>query len=182
MSAFKKAALYRTCYVATAALMLSGSGPIDNKAPTLQDLQIASHVLHFLDTPIAGELCLAIVFNPLDAASRAEATALVSLAAKGLSAGDLILRPCLVEQGKLASVTGYGAVFSTTGVDQHLLGASLWLRHVPCLTRHLEQVQSGACTVAIGTEPAVSIVLSATNAASDGVRFATAFRMMVPEI
>lgn len=179
---FEKAAPYRTCYVVSAVLMLSGSGPIEDRAPTLQDLQIATHVLHFLDAPVSGELILAIAFDASDAASRAEATALASLAGEGLTAGDLTLRPCLVEEGQLATVTGYGAVFATAGVNQKLLGASLKQRHVPCLTRHLEQVQHGACIVAIGTEPTVSIVLNAANAASDGVRFATAFRMMVPEI
>lgn len=182
MSAFKTSALYRTPCLVTAILMLSASGPIEDTAPTLQDLQIAARVLHFLDVPVSGELVLAIVFNPSDPASRAEAVALVGLAGKGLSIGNLTLRPYLVAQDKLATVVGYGAIFATTGVDQALLGATLKQRHVPCLTRHPEQVQHGACIVAIGTEPTVSIVLSAANAAADGVHFATAFRMMVVEI
>lgn len=182
MSAFKTSARYRTPCLVTAFLMLSASGPSEERPPTLQDLQIAARVLHFLDVPVSGDLFLAIAFNPSDAASRAEAVALVSLAGNGLSVGNLTLRPYLVAQDKLAVVAGYGAVFATTGVDQRLLGASLKQRHVPCLTRHPEQVQHGACIVAIGTEPTVSIVLNAANAAADDVHFATAFRMMVVEI
>lgn len=162
--------------------MLSASGPIEDRAPTLQDLQIAGRVLHFLDVPVSGDLFLAVAFNPADAASRVEAVALVGLAGKGLSVGNLTLRPYLVAQDKLATVAGYGAIFATTGVDQKILGASLAQRHVPCLTRHPEQVEHGACIVAIGTEPTVSIVLNTANAAADEVHFATAFRMMVLEI
>lgn len=182
VSSFRTCALWRTCYLVAAALVLSGSGADNNKENALQDLKVAARIMGFLEIPVSGNVLLAIVFNPSDTASRAEATALADLGDKNLSAGDLTLRLCLVEQGRLATTAGYDAIFTTTGVDQKLLGASLGQRHVPCLTRHLEQVQHGACTVAINTDPVVRIVVNAANAAADNVRFATAFRMMVVEI
>ena len=63
-----------------------------------------------------------------------------------------------------------------------MLAANLKKRQVPCLTRHSEQVEHGSCIVAICSEPSVSIVVNMQNAVLAGVRFATAFRMMVQEV
>jgi len=166
-----------------AALVVAAWGPIqDQSPPTLQDMQVAGHVLGFQESPIAAEVVVAVVYNAADARSHDEAVALASLLGKGLSVGRLVLRPRLIEQGQLAEAVGYGAIFATIGVDESTLGTSLKRHHVPCLTRHLEQVEHGACIVAIASEPTVSIVVNQANAASADVRFATAFRMMVREI
>ncbi len=165
------------------ALVVSGWGPIqDLTPPTLQDMKVAGHVLAFQESSIAGEVIVAVVYNGAEARSHDEAVAIASLLDGGLPVGGLILRPHLIEQSRLAETAGYKAVFSTIGVDEAVLGASVKQHHVPCLTRHLEQVEHGLCTVAICSEPSVSIVVSQANAAIAGVRFATAFRMMVREI
>ena len=88
----------------------------------------------------------------------------------------------LVEQNRLADKLSFGAVFDTVGADDGLLAAGLKQHRVPCLTRHLEQVEHGHCTVAIRSAPVVSIAINEVNAAAAGVQFATAFRMMVREI
>lgn len=150
--------------------------------PDLEEVQVAGRVLHFQTTQPSGRLTLAVVYAGSNAQSRGEAASLVALLGTGLAVGDLVLCPLLVEQSELAAGPGYGAVFSTSGVDPELLGAALKQRHVPCLTGHLEQVASGSCTVAIRSIPSVGIVLNAVNAATAGVHFATAFRMMVEEL
>lgn len=166
-----------------AVLAVAAWGPVEDlPAPTLQDMRVAGHVLGFEDAPITGEIIIAIVYNAANVESHAEATMLASLLGNGLQVGRLTLRPRLIEQGHLAENGGYNAIFATIGVDEGLLRASLKLRQVPCLTRHLEQVEHGVCIVAIRSEPSVSIVVNAANAAVAGVRFATAFRMMVREI
>jgi hypothetical protein len=166
-----------------AALMLSGWGSIqDLTQPTLQDMRVAGHVLGFQESTAAGEVIVAVVYNAAETRSHDEAIASASLLVGGLSVGGLVLQPCLVEQGHLAEPAGYSAIFATIGVDEGLLAAGVKRHHVPCLTRHLEQVEHGACTVAIRTDPSVSIVVNQANAVIAGVHFATAFRMMVREI
>jgi hypothetical protein len=165
-----------------AVLLVAGWSPIDTVAPNPQDIQIAGRVLNFQETPRSGAITIAIVYNPADPRSRDEAAALAALLGNGLFVGALFLHPLLVEQTRLAEAPAYGAIFATIGVDESLLGAALKQRQVLCLTRHLEQVEHAACTVAIGSQPSVSIVVSQANAAIAGVRFATAFRMMVREI
>ena len=171
----------RGCLLAS-TLLLSGMGSVDVVPPTLQDILVAGRVLQFRDPPSSGEIVVAIVFDVTDASSRDEANATAALFGRGQSVGDLILRPKLIEQKSLAASTGYGVIFTASGVNEHLLAASLKLRGVPCLTRHLEQVEHGACTVAICSNPRVSIVVNSANAAMASTSFAIVFRMMVREI
>jgi hypothetical protein len=173
----------RAAGLALAVLLVSGWGSAgDLTPPTLQEIQVAGRVLHFQETPVSGPVIVAVVYNAAARASHDEAAALAALLGNGVLVGDLILRPRLVEQGHLAEANGYGAIFVTIDVDDGLLSASLRQHRVLCLTRHLEQVEHGSCTVAITSEPVVSIVVNAANAGIAGVRFATAFRMMVREI
>ncbi len=164
-----------------AAPFLAAWGPLA-QPPTLQDVQVAGRVLHFQEPPFAGEVVVAIVFDQSQPASLVEAHALDALLGAGLAVGNLTLLPRLVEQRQLAGSAGYGAIFLTSGADDQLLAASLRSHRVLCLTRHLEQVEHGACVVAICSEPQVVIVVNETNASAVGLQFATAFRMMVREI
>lgn len=150
--------------------------------PSLQDMQIAGRVLGFQEMPPSGPLDVAVLYDSASAASRREAAAIVALLGSGLGVGSLVLRPHLVDQTRLGSLDGVGAVFATTSLDEALLKTSLGQHKIPCLTLHLEQVQRGSCTVAIRSVPSVSIIVSDANANTAGVRFATAFRMMVREL
>ena len=173
---------YRRPGVALAALLLCAWGPTTQSAPTLQDIQVAGRVLHFQDAHLPREITLAIVYNAAEVHSRDEAVALGALLGSSLLVGDLVMRPRLVEQAYLSKTTGFSAIFTTTGVDDALIGESLRQHQVPCLTRHLEQVEHGTCIVAICSVPTVRIVVNEANAVIAGIHFATAFRMMVREI
>ncbi len=164
------------------ALPRSGAAAEDAEPPTAQEMRMAGRVLGFLDTPPSGVVTLAVVFDPANPHSREEAVAIGSLLGDRMAVGALTLRPQLVEQARLADTIGYGAIFVTDGIDPQILKAALALRHVPCLTRHLDQIEQGSCMVALRGSPSVDIVVNELNASSVGVRFATAFRMMVREI
>lgn len=164
-------------------LLLSGAAPIEGVSPpTLQDIQVAGRVLHFVNALSPGTIVVAIVYNAAEPRSGDEAVALSQLLGAGLTVGNLVLRSVLVEQSHLAESSNYGAIFVAAGVDSVLLATALKLHRVPCLTRHLDQVAHGHCTVAIRSAPSVNITVSQENAAAAGVVFATAFRMMVQEI
>lgn len=165
-----------------AALPLLGGAPaVNGLPPSLQDMQLAARVLHFEAAEPSGTMVVAITYNAADPQSVDEATAVQELLRTGLDVDNMILLPVLVEQRRLAGSGSYDAVFSASGVDRALLAAALRQRHIPCLTRHLEQVRSGSCIVAIRSSPSVGIVLNSANAEAASVRFATAFRMMVEE-
>lgn len=150
--------------------------------PSLQDVQIAGRVLHFQEGRVSGKINLAIVYNMNDASSQTEAATLAGLLGRGLLVGDLVLRPHLVDQASLADGRSFDAVFVAAAVDGSLVLASIHKHRIPCLTRHLVYIEASVCTVAIISAPIVTIVVSAKNAATVGIRFATAFRMMVREL
>ncbi|TLU72633.1 hypothetical protein [Lichenicoccus roseus] len=169
-------------WLPAAALLLGSWAPLPNQAPTVQDIQVAGRVLHFQEPPFSGEIVVAIVYDQLLPQSLAEARALAGLLGAGLTVGTLTLQPRLVEQKQLAGPGDFGAIFETVGVSDQLLSAGMRSHRVLCLTRHLDQVEHGACVVAICSEPQVAIVVNEINASAFGLRFATVFRMMVQEI
>lgn len=150
--------------------------------PDLQDMQIIGRVLSFQQKQPSGTIALAVIYDGADAASHDEANAIAVLLGNGLAVSELTLRPVLVEQARLGDIRGYGALITAAGVDQRVLAASLKGQGIPCLTMHLDQVEHGACIVAIRSTPNVSIVVSKMNASLAGTQFATAFLMMVREI
>ncbi|WP_161992801.1 hypothetical protein [Aureimonas leprariae] len=125
---------------------------------------------------------MAIVYVAGSARSQGEMRAAIDVLGTGLKVGDSVFRGVAVEQSSFASAAGYDGVFTTSDVDQNRLRNALNGRGVPCFTLDAQQVRNGACTIVVRSRPAVSISISADNAAAAGVRFATAFLMMVREI
>ncbi|MBB3174323.1 hypothetical protein FHR90_002164 [Endobacter medicaginis] len=150
--------------------------------PSLRDIEIAGQVLAFQSDHTGGGMTLGVVFNPDSSASRSEAEAILGLIGRGLNVGKIFLTARAIPQGALRDRPDVGALLVTGDVDQALLRTVLAGHHLLCLTRHLDEVAHGACTVAICSKPAVDIVINDANATAADVHFATAFRMMVREI
>lgn len=166
---------------AALALCLSASQAPAAEA-TAQDMQIVGRALSFKEGQRRGSLSLAIVYDASDSRSTSEMQAAVAALRGNLKVGDSYLRAVPVEQSQFSSARGYDGVFTASGVDQGRLRGALSASGVPCFTLDAQQVRSGACTVAVRSRPAVAISISSRNAAVAGVRFATAFIMMVREI
>ena len=100
----------------------------------------------------------------------------------GQAVGSLTLNAILIEQNKADTLADIDAVFAATGTNTSQVEKVVRQHGVPCLTRDIEQVAHGPCTVAIQTSPSIAIFFSSDNAAAAGVRFATAVVMMVHEL
>ncbi|KMO18409.1 hypothetical protein [Methylobacterium platani] len=150
--------------------------------PSRQDLQILGRILSFREAQGSGAAPIAIVYNPTDAQSLGEAQAFAELMGSGVAVGNLILRPLLIEQGRLGGASGYAAILTAAAVDTGIVRAAVRQHQIPCITRQIEQVAHGACTVGFRSNPSISIAYSSANAAAAGIRFATAFIMMVREV
>lgn len=150
--------------------------------PSRQDLQILGRVLSFREDQSSGSVLVAIVYNSADAQSIAEAQAFAELMGSGVAVGNLVLQPVLLEQGRLGGASGYAAIFTAASVSTAIVQSVVRQRQVPCITRQIEQVTRGGCIVSIRSSPSVAIAYSSANAAAAGVRFATAFIMMVREV
>lgn len=149
---------------------------------TRPDLDLVGRILHFLDHPPVGDIRVAIVYADAVPGSRDEARMIASWMQGGLDVGDLVLHGEPIEQAGLGTATGFAAIITAGGISAASVRPAMQRMHVPCLTGHVDQVQAGDCMIAIRSTPGVSIKLKEAAAESTGVRFATAFRMMVDQL
>ena len=83
--------------------------------------------------------------------------------------------------GSLVAVV-YDAVIVAAGTPIHSISVAIQYGGVLCITGDVALVQSGACAMAVRSDPHVEIMLNRKAAASAGIGFATPFRMLIHEI
>ncbi|MCQ8239679.1 hypothetical protein [Rhizosaccharibacter radicis] len=162
--------------------ILAAAATESQGVPTPQTIRIVTRILAFQDKPPASGSPIAVTFNPADAASVNEAKIIAGLFNTAHAVGDGDHHAVLVSDDELGTTTRIAGVVAATGVRTAPLRTALERLHVPCLTLDRAQVEHGSCMVALRTVPTVRILVNEANAAAAGVRFATAFRMMVQEL
>jgi hypothetical protein len=161
-----------------AALPLSAGAEI-----TATDLQIAARALGFMEKPPRGLVRVGIVYASDVRPSLSQAGGLEALLGPGLKAGNLDLRPVLVEAKDAANANV--DLFFLTG---HLQPADVSLsaisaaRRIPCITADIAQVRAGTCAIGIRSKPKVEVFVHRGAAQASGTSFATAFRVMINEL
>ena len=144
-----------------------------------KDAQVMARVMGFMDQPPPATVKLGIVY---DAGTQKQAEALVAQLGGGLAAGKFTLVPTLVKIGDVGGAN-VNAVVLMAGVGGAAKVAEITKgKKIPCFTGDVSQVKSGACLVGINTDPKVEILLNKGLAASSGISFGAAFKMMITEI
>jgi len=144
-----------------------------------KDAQVMARVMGFMDQPPPATVKLGIVY---DAGTQKQAEALMAQLGGGLAAGKFTLVPTLVKIGDVGSAS-VNAVVVMAGTGGAAKVAEITKsKKIPCFTGDRSLVQSGACLVGINTEPKVEILLNKALAASSGISFGAAFKMMITEI
>lgn len=144
-----------------------------------KDAQVMARVMGFMDQPPPATVNLGIVY---DTGTEKQAEALKSLLGGSFAAGKFTLVPTLVKIGDVGSAN-VNAFVLMAGVSGGAKIAELTKsKKVPCFTSDRAQVSSGACLVGINTDPKVEILLNRGLAASSGISFGGAFKMMITEI
>ncbi|MDE8346987.1 MAG: hypothetical protein POH28_12580, partial [Acidocella sp.] len=152
-------------------------------AVTATDMQIAARVLGFTTTPITGTVKLGIVYDPANATSAADETALVGILGSGLTVGAVTLVPVPVPIASLSSASA-DVLFLTSGLGTAAgpVGSAAAAKKILCMTTDTAANAAGDCAVAVQSDPSVKITVNKAAAAASGVSFATAFTMMITEI
>jgi hypothetical protein len=147
------------------------------------DLQLAARTLTFMEQPLSGRVRLGIVYSSASPRSLNQAQALAAQLESGLIVGNIELRPVLVpiERADTADVDLFLMTEFLPPESSHLATISA-RRQITCVTTDIRQVESGACAIAIRSQPKIEIIVNREAAANSGVRFATAFRVMVTEL
>lgn len=146
------------------------------------NLPVATRVISFLQPPPAGVISAAIVYEPGNAASEAEAAAIER--AGPLAAGKGSLRLKRVPVGALGGLAGARVAFVTSGLReaQAQIAAIAARQSILTITADLSCVQAGNCAVAISSAPRVQITVSRTALKAAKIQFGSAFLMLVREI
>ncbi|MBJ6123523.1 hypothetical protein [Sphingomonas mollis] len=175
--------LYRpTFWRSAAALVLMTGTPL----PLWAELNtpIAARVLTFLLPAPKGPMQAAIIFNPDNAASIADALAIEHAIGSGMPVGNTVIRTRRIATTTLDGLRGYRAAFVTAGLrkEQEAIAAAAIRNSVVTITSDLACVQAGRCVVGIGSGPHTQITVSRAASRAVGARFGSAFLMLVKEI
>jgi hypothetical protein len=146
------------------------------------NLPVATRVISFLQPAPSGIIPAAIVYEPGNAASEAEAASIER--AGPLVAGKGTLRLKRVSVGALGGLAGVRVAFVTAGLrdQQGQIGAAAARQSILTITSDLACVQAARCAVAISSSPRVQITVSRAAAKAANIQFGSAFLMLVKEI
>jgi len=146
------------------------------------NLPVATRVISFLQPAPSGMIPAAIVYEPGNAASEAEAASIER--AGPLVAGKGTLRLKRVAVGALGGLAGVRIAFVTAGLrdQQGQIGAAAARQSILTITSDLACVQAAHCSVAISSSPRVQITVSRAAAKAANIQFGSAFLMLVKEI
>lgn len=155
--------------------------PIPGAAADL-NLPVATRVISFLQPAPEGAIPAAIVYEPGNAASEAEAAAIER--SGPLSAGRGTLRLKKVPVNALGGLAGVRVAFVTAGLGsaQAQVAAAAARQSILTITSDMSCVQAGRCAVAISSAPRVQITVSRAAARAANIQFGSAFLMLVKEI
>jgi hypothetical protein len=145
------------------------------------NVQVAARVVSFLQPPPNGAVQAAIVFEPGNAVSEADATSIERAIGGGVAAGRASIRTRRVP---ISSLGNYRAAFVTAGLrdEQPGIAAAAARGSVVTITSDQACVQAARCVVGISSTPRVQITVSRAAARATNVRFGSAFLMLVKEI
>ncbi|KQN21919.1 hypothetical protein ASE89_02900 [Sphingomonas sp. Leaf30] len=165
---------------------MCGVAALGSATPLSAELNvpIAARVVSFLQPGPAGTVAAAIVFEPGNAASEAEAAAIERAIGSGLAAGRSAIRARRVPVGAIGSLAGFRLAFVTTGLRAEHAGIAAAAARSSVLTISSDPacVQTARCVVGITSGPKTQITVNRAAARAANIRFGSAFLMLIKEI
>ncbi len=149
-----------------------------------KDIEVAKKAISFLSNPPSGTVTAAVIFDPANGASKAEAEAIAKLISEAPKAGQATLAPVLVPVTELDKLSSSKIAFVTGGLGAHhqAIARAAAANKVVTISTDLACAQAGHCVLGIATSPSVQILVSKAAADKTGASFSSAFLMLVREI
>jgi len=146
------------------------------------NLPVATRVISFLQPAPSGTIPAAIIYEPGNAASEAEAASIEH--GGTLVAGKGTLRLKRVAANALGGLAGVHVAFVTTGLReaQGQIAAAAARQSILTITSDVGCVEAAHCVVAISSSPRVQITVSRAASKAANIQFGSAFLMLVKEI
>jgi hypothetical protein len=166
------------------AVVMSGTQPSAAWADTTAlDVKVGAKAAAFVEPALSGDIDTAIVFDPSNPASKADADAIAAALGGGLAIKGGALKPKLVPVGDVGGLSGVKVMFVAHGVGAGMTAVADASKANSILTisNDMSCVQSDQCVVGVESKPKVSIVVSKSATAAANLQFGAAFLMMVKE-
>jgi len=149
------------------------------------DISVGLKTLPLLNNKLSGSAVMAVVYDPADAQSKAEADAIVSAVGAGIDApGGVKVTATLVSTAELAKLSQAKLAFVTGGLKGALdqVAAAAASNGVLTMSTDLDCVKANKCVLGIVSKPSVDIYYSKTAADNAKIGFAPAFAMLVKQV
>jgi hypothetical protein len=163
--------------------VLSGAQTAAWAETTDLDVKVGAKAAAFVQPSLTGEIPTAIVFDPANAASKADADAIAAAIGSGLAIKGGTLKAQLVPVNEIGSLGNVKVIFVAHGLGDHMSAVAEASRAGSILTisNDMNCVEVGLCVVGVESKPKVSIVVSKSATAAANLQFGAAFLMMVQE-
>lgn len=148
-----------------------------------KDVQVVARSLGFVNGMPPATISVAVVFDPAQPGTSADAESFQSLVNGGAKAGSAKLQARTVPVGELGTVDA-AVVIVPDGMAAHFdrIRTALKGRGIVSVSTDRACAEQGACVMAVRSLPKVEIVISRAAAGETGVTFSQAFKMLITEI
>jgi hypothetical protein len=150
------------------------------------DVSVGLKTLPLLTPKITGPATVAIVFDPSNAESKADADAIKAVIDGGLEApGGVKLVALMVAVGEIGKVSGAKIAILTRGAGKSAfdgLATAATAAGVLSMSTDLDCVKASKCVLGIQSKPSVDIYFSKAAADAAKLVFSPAFAMLAKQI
>jgi hypothetical protein len=141
-----------------------------------------ARALSFLQPALSGSVTAAIVYQPGNAGSEAEARAIEAALGNGVVIGSLTLKPRRVSASALDGLAGAKVAFVTRAANHRLVASAAAQRSIITISSDPDCAQAGFCVVSISSGSKVQITVSKAACNAAKIKFGAAFLMLVKEL
>lgn len=148
------------------------------------NVPVAARVISFVQPTPEGIVPVAIVYQPGNSNSEAEASDMERRLGNGMRIGRASLRMRRVSVSNLGQLGGVKAAFLTSGLRAHQddVAEASSAQSILTITSDTDCVTAGRCVVGITSASRTQIIVSKAAARRSGIRFGSAFLMLVKEV
>lgn len=171
-------------YLAGPTLALAMVLPTQPAPSAVLNVPVAARIITFVQPAPVGVVPVAIVYEPGNPASEAEAADMERALSSGITIGRATLRTRRVSVSNLGQLSAVKAAFVTTGLRayQDEVAAAASAQSVLTITADSACVIGGRCIVGISTANRTQIIVNKAAARRSGIRFGSAFLMLIKEV
>src|SRR5882672_9101398 len=150
------------------------------------DLSVALKTFPLLTNKIISPAVVAIIYDPANVESKADAQAIKSMIDSGLEApGGVKLTAQLISIAELSKLSGAKIAFLAHGlhaVDYSTVSAAASSANVLTICTDLDCVKTNKCVLGVVSRPQVEVYYSPVAADAAKISFASAFTMLAKQV